>query len=1027
MPRLQCRLLLVLILAAPSAASATDVTENVPLPGGTKALAHVLGIEPAPEPARAVSEFARLLHGVPHGANARVDERSARLLEHGSVVARFQNALAALQPATGGLSLKMATASKNDRKRLQGLLELVGLRLREQKKQFRVERDRNRAATERATSVADVGVDLDDVVARLNAGATVRIEVPADTVPIPIGAVYWASTFFRQKLEPRDIVTAILLDRRASLICRGLLALDDATLMYLAAHPQMIEDFDGARAPAFGAFGQALVIHEGHVIPPGGADALPLWEDLLGETVSKPERFVRELFGRDGGRVAYLYAVLAALDPDRRAFALGTWITDARLRRQRFRALVDASNASTEGWDIEKRPFLPPPYDSGLTLSSVAVQAGGAPREPAARKFWARVFDNADFPDQPARELRNLEEDGVVDAAWLVEQVAAGDVAVRPVRLEQLRFGQRVFGNIPAADLGGALIAVRALVRVPILMRTIERAGARAPSAFAAAARRAAQITDLGTSEAYTALTGFQGSVALVERLARGGALTSAQVEQLLTSLALIAPDRDAQLGPGLAEWLQHDVGAALGQQERLTEQIIIEGAAGLGRFATPTIRWEQRSYRVDVAAADARHIAQARQRQQGLSIDAALSVDRVRRTLAASQVSLADVKQAVAALSALAPQLLPVKLAPQERPPDVDVGDDLQQQVLRVARDLAKITRNQDVKKAADQLPRLARVVERAVSQSLLLLTYAWSAADAEAQGDDGGVVALRHHFGFGENGEESRMLMWFEPKADIAPGHPWRVRGAILGLDVAFGPQMLRRLSTDGAEAPTLGGNDIATLTRGLSLVAPHRMSDEAQRAIAAALARGRARVAALPKDPEALDAVAADAAMDGWRARAVRWSLSERMGQVGSYFSLKELLLLGKLDDGVDLSPWGMSSQAFGGCLCTEVDRHSTWWTASGRTQFGALPSEVPDLNLRVAEVLDELRLPAVLGRAVLAWVVQAYIDRVHPSDDDDWFGLVRQAASFPREQIEDAIAALVADGPLLPEPASAPGAR
>ena len=92
-----------------------------------------------------------------------------------------------------------------------------------------------------------------------------------------------------------------------------------------------------------------------------------------------------------------------------------------------------------------------------------------------------------------------------------------------------------------------------------------------------------------------------------------------------------------------------------------------------------------------------------------------------------------------------------------------------------------------------------------------------------------------------------------------------------------------------------------------------------------------------------------------------------------------------------------------------------------------QLGVLAGTVPDLHLRVAATLNELHLPAVLGKAVLASVVQAYIDRVHPSDDDDWFGLVRTAGAFPRESIEDAIAALTSDGPLVPVQADQPGAR
>lgn len=1018
---------LLLSFAVPAASRATDITANVPLPGGTKALAHVLGIDPAPEPARAVAEFARLLHALPQGANPRADARIATLLEHGTAVARFQTALAAVQPANGGVSLQLARAGKSDRKRLQDFLVLVGLKLRERKKQFSVERDRNREAVARAAAVADVGVDIEAIVSRLNAGETMRIEVPSDQVPIPFGPLYWSATFFRQKLEPRDILTAILLDRRASLLCRGLMALDEPTLTYFAAHPELVEDLDGSRAPAFGAFGQALVIHDGHVVPPGGAEALPLWEDALGESASRPDRFVRELFARDGGRVAYLYAVLASLDPDRRAFALGTWIADAALRRQRFRALVDASHASADGWEIEKRPFTPAPHDVALALGAVRVRTGGTPAEPAARKFWAKAFDGTDFPEQPDRELRNLDEDGVIDAAWLVEQVAAVEVTRRADRLEQLRFGQRVFGDTPSNQLGDALIATRAVVRLPILMQTLARTGARTPAPFAAAARRAAQITELGTSQAYQALIGFQGSIALVERLTRSGSLKAVQAEALIAALATLEPDSDGRLGAAVVAWLQQHVLSALSLGPPLTEAALIGAAAGVGHTATPLITWEGRQYRVDVASSDARRIARARQSQKGPSVESALALDAVRRRLASPTLALAEVKQSSTDLTAIAAQLAPVTLTNQERPPAVELPANLQQEITRAVRDLAKITRAQDVRKAGDQLRRLADVEDVLVAQALLNFTYAWSAADAEAQGEEGGVVAFRHHFGFGASGGEARVAMWSEPKPDLAPGRPWRVRGALLGLDVAFGPQALRRLSTDGAEAPVLGGNEMTTFVRSVSLLNPHLMHDAGQGAIAAALAQGRSRVAALPQQPDQIDRVLADARVDGWRARAVRWTLQEKRDGAAAYFSLVDLLRLGNIDAALDLSPWGVSQQANDGCLCTGLDLGANWWVATGRTQLGVLAGTVPDLHLRVAAALDELHLPAVLGKAVLASAAQTYIDRVRPSDDDDWFGLVRAAGAFPREAIEDAVASLVADGPLVAAPVDAPGAR
>ena len=76
---------------------------------------------------------------------------------------------------------------------------------------------------------------------------------------------------------------------------------------------------------------------------------------------------------------------------------------------------------------------------------------------------------------------------------------------------------------------------------------------------------------------------------------------------------------------------------------------------------------------------------------------------------------------------------------------------------------------------------------------------------------------------------------------------------------------------------------------------------------------------------------------------------------------------------------------------------------WTTLIGRASLGLLAMSIPDLNLRVAVMLHELALPAALAKAVLAIAVREYVDRVRPSDGDDWLTLVRTAQDISRERI------------------------
>ena len=154
-----------------------------------------------------------------------------------------------------------------------------------------------------------------------------------------------------------------------------------------------------------------------------------------------------------------------------------------------------------------------------------------------------------------------------------------------------------------------------------------------------------------------------------------------------------------------------------------------------------------------------------------------------------------------------------------------------------------------------------------------------------------------------------------------------------------------------------------------------------------------------------------------MDGWRARALRWSLVHEPETVPALFSLTELLHLGGGGQ-LDLDAWGMSAIDAFGCLCSRVPPVAMHTAVTGRGQLGLLAVAVPDLHLRVAVVLRELGVPSGLAKAVLGAALHEFLRDVSPAHTDDWIALVRHARAVSRERIEDYLAAVAAsDGPLL----------
>lgn len=326
------------------------------------------------------------------------------------------------------------------------------------------------------------------------------------------------------------------------------------------------------------------------------------------------------------------------------------------------------------------------------------------------------------------------------------------------------------------------------------------------------------------------------------------------------------------------------------------------------------------------------------------------------------------------------------------------------------------------DLHRAAQKVAArgLLEQVDIGLAKSLLSLAYAaeWNSRGGAARLHD---VSQRHDFGFGWMARDRRTRQaWALPKLVSNPGAPWHIEGAALGLDIALAPLALRRINRDAlATAPSINLPERETFVTSLALMNPFTLQDSARDAIAGAVGRGQRRVAALgPASPD-LNAVVRETAMDGWRARALGWTVTHDPQRVASLFSMTDLLHLGGAGD-LDLNPWGMSAVNVTGCICLQMPLPGFWATRVGRPRLGLLATTVADLNLHVVVTLHDLGLPAALAKAVLASAVQEYVDQVSPSHPDDWLTFIRGAQSVSRERIEDYVAAATFNGPLAPEP-------
>ena len=322
-------------------------------------------------------------------------------------------------------------------------------------------------------------------------------------------------------------------------LAHGLAALDDETLRFLAEHPAVVTRLYERDAAVFAAFAAHLQIRDNRVVPPGGDRAVPLWEALLNEKVAHPEGFVRELFARDKGRIAYLYDIIGHLDSSRAAFALGLWIDDARRARRPLQGArvgdIQTRSASGTSRDFRSR---------GRRTTFCRCSRASRWRQRGARIPRMAIGVGArDWPTATCRRSRPG-----VRRAWTTSGSSTRHGSPRCSLRATLAGGPTASISLPSASVCSPerrprkcptlIVAIQAFPRFRMLMLTLERIGVRRPALYAALARQAQRVSSLDEVRARPALAQFQGAIALIARLARVKTIDRATADALLGTLA---------------------------------------------------------------------------------------------------------------------------------------------------------------------------------------------------------------------------------------------------------------------------------------------------------------------------------------------------------------------------------------------------------------------------------------------------------------------------------------------------------
>jgi hypothetical protein len=196
------------------------------------------------------------------------------------------------------------------------------------------------------------------------------------------------------------------------------------------------------------------------------------------------------------------------------------------------------------------------------------------------------------------------------------------------------------------------------------------------------------------------------------------------------------------------------------------------------------------------------------------------------------------------------------------------------------------------------------------------------------------------------------------------------------------------------------------------------PSALTDGDRDTIVRATQKGRTRLASLRTAAGARE-IADEIRLGPIRRSLMPWVVAHDSPRAASFLSPNELFWLGLegLPIDVRLNGWGAPAEPRLGCLCLQLLDRRPWESFAGRWNTGMLASGFPDLNLRLSELLAEMRMPAPLLAPVLASALLDFVNTATSRDQDDRRGLVESVQRLESGRVEQYLALLTTDGPLV----------
>jgi hypothetical protein len=599
-----------------------------------------------------------------------------------------------------------------------------------------------------------------------------------------------------------------------------------------------------------------------------------------------------------------------------------------------------------------------------------------------------------------------------VEFAWRCEQVFSTDPNLSARRYRTVLFASRRGLALAPASARDSVDAVRAVLDYPALAAVLERGRVQDAAVLARAARRATQLSSISNdTRAARAITQYQGTLAIVARAASRRSVSPERLTELVSSLSAIDPGEDGDYEGALVRWLDAHTAHTAGQLEADLLRLV----AGTAPTEPRIVVWEGTRYRVDPAYGEAVRVSQLLGEDARPYVSSAARLVAMADALQAEELPLDSVRRSAAELSALGEA---VGWDASE-----DWTGDAADRYATLSRALAVAAGAGDISGARRLARPLLALSDDLLARGLIELTYAVALGQPDRAWVTAADVAKRHTFGIRP---ATRRSAWELPAVTTGLRAGFGVSGSLLGLDEALADMALVRLSSKPPpRRPMLADVNRKGFIQAVTLVEPAWLTDNDLQRVVAAMQKGRERAAALQSPREALT-LAGELRLSPSRGGLLSWMVAHDPERVAAFLSPGELLLsgLGDVPDDSTLHAWGAPALSRTGCLCLRLPRREPGEAIAGRWGAGMFVSTFPDLNLRLAELLAEMQMPASLLGPVLASATLDFVNTAISRDDDDRRGLVEFVQVLDRRRLEQYLALLTTDGPLVPIEDAAP---